>query len=633
MASIAPDGRVVCRSCGQENPPDSSFCGSCGGSLESGLPKPGEVIAGRYRIVAPIGRGAMGTVYRAEHVQISKVVAIKLLHRELQEHPENVKRFHREAESASRLNHPNTVHVFDFGRTETGLMYIVMEHVDGADLGKALDDEGPMAFGRVAYLLAQVAGSVADAHESGIVHRDLKPENIVVAQGRDGEIAKVLDFGLAKLFESAPELQVTGAGTIVGTPHYMSPEQVQGHELDGRSDVYAMGAIMYECVVGKPPFEAPNPVAVLSKHLTEQPLPPSARSPLSVPPEADAIIMRCLQKDREGRFSSAEALRLGLIEYLTSVGVEHWRTTGLGMRPPGSGSRPVDSLFAPKRKGWLAFALLSLLVFGVGVWKFVTRGPSEREPNHTPSEANRLAEGRELQGYLGKRLDPETGDIDVFAIENEGNETRPVSISVSAIPNMDLVLEVFEREGVEPDFVGDAEGLGKGEHLPNVPLDPGTHFIRVREREDQERLPTENVSDPYYVRWDGSDGAPGFEREDNGSLELAESLPLGTERRAWIGWAGDVDTFCLADDADAVIAQVSALEGVDVVLRVVDARSERSAKIDDNGVGRGETSKPWRNVEAGALCVEVSAGPRTERSRSAAVDSTYGVRFIEAPKL
>ena len=277
MSSTAPDNQMRCNECGKSNPSESKFCGKCGTPLTSTVLKPGDIIAERYRVVAPIGRGAMGTVYRAEHVQISKVMAIKLLHPELQQNPENVTRFHREAESASRLNHPNTVHVFDFGRTKSGALYLVIEYVDGDDLAKVLGKGGPMPFGRVAYLCAQVAGSVEDAHAAGIVHRDLKPENIVIAEGRDGETAKVLDFGLAKLFEGTVEAQVTSSGTIVGTPYYMSPEQIQGQELDGRSDVYAIGAIMYECVVGKPPFEAPNPVGVLSKHLSEEPLRPSAR--------------------------------------------------------------------------------------------------------------------------------------------------------------------------------------------------------------------------------------------------------------------------------------------------------------------------------------------------------------------
>ncbi len=631
MVSIAPDDHVSCRSCGERNPLESRYCGKCGEALDQGLPKPGDVIAGRYRVVAPIGRGAMGMVYRAEHVQISKVVAIKLLHRELQEDPENVSRFHLEAESASRLNHPNTVHVFDFGTTESGALYIVMEYVDGADLGKLIGRQGPMPFGRVAYLCAQVAGSVADAHEAGIIHRDLKPENIVITEGRDGEMAKVLDFGLAKLFAGNAEVQVTSSGTIVGTPYYMSPEQIQGQELDGRSDVYAMGAIMYECVVGKPPFEAPNPVGVLSKHLTQQPLCPSLRSPLSVPTEADEIIMQCLEKDPDRRCESAEALRSALIGYLSMVGEDDWRTSHLGMPPTGSGTRRVDSLFRPKRRGWWVVGLLSILLLAIGGWRYATMGPSEREPNHTEKNANRLPEKTDMKAYLGQRLDQHEGDVDLFVIDYPGVGRRAAVVELSAIPNMDVTLEVLQAAEEEPVVFTDSQGLGEGERLPNVPIEPGRYFVRVREKASGQRLPTENVSDEYYVRWELRDQDPDFEREMNDSLELAEPLPFRTDRRAWIGWPGDVDTFCLSEDAEAVVAQVSALAGVDLVVRMVDRRTDRSGKHDANGVGRGETTKTWRNATAGMLCVEVSANPRDDRSAPAQPDETYGVRFIKAP--
>ncbi|MEM7433907.1 MAG: serine/threonine-protein kinase [Myxococcota bacterium] len=628
MRSSAPDGIVQCSACGERNPPDSKFCGACGASLESSLPKPGDVIAGRYRVVAPIGRGAMGTVYRAEHVQISKVVAIKLLHEELQENPDNVARFHFEAEAASRLNHPNTVHVFDFGRTESGAFYIVMEYVDGQDLGKLIGHDGAMPFGRAAYLLGQVAASVADAHDAGILHRDLKPENVVVTERRDGERAKVLDFGLAKLFEGNLGTGVTRAGTIVGTPYYMSPEQVQALPLDGRSDVYAIGAIMYECVVGKPPFEAPNPVGVLSKHLTQKPLVPSSCSPIAVPPEADAIIMRCLEKDREDRYESAEALRLALIDYLASVGEEDWHSSGLGVRASRSGSRPVDSLFAPRRRGWFwAAGLLVLCLAGAGIFRYVTRGPLEREPNHTEELANRLPEDVEMEGYLGQRLDSTTGDVDLFTLEHRGPEPSAAVLEVSAIPNMDIALELARPGESEPLLVVDSGALGEGERVPNVPLEVGTYYLRVREHHEIGDHPTENVSDPYYVRWALRDADPEFEAEPNDSLELAEPISLGTERRAWIGWRGDVDTFCLSEDAPRVVAQVSALSDVDLVLRVVDRRTERSQKEDNKGVNRGETSKAWRNAKAGQLCVEVSADPKQSRA-PAQPDQTYGVRFI-----
>jgi serine/threonine-protein kinase len=635
MASIAPNSQIPCHACGKNNPPESKFCGKCGTALTSGAPKPGDIIADRYRVVELIGRGAMGTVYRAEHVQISKVMAIKLLHRELEQNPENVTRFHREAESASRLNHPNTVHVFDFGRTKSGSLYLVMEYVDGDDLAKVLDQDGPMPFGRVAYLCAQVAGSVEDAHAAGIVHRDLKPENIVIAEGRDGETAKVLDFGLAKLFEGNVEAQVTSSGTIVGTPYYMSPEQIQGQELDGRSDVYAIGAIMYECVVGKPPFEAPNPLGVLSKHLSEEPPRPSARSPLSVPAEADEIILRCLEKDPDRRYQTAEEVRQALIEYLATVGSGDWRVSGVGQARFGSGAHRVDgldSILKPKRGLWRLILLFLLAGGGVAAWQLAARGPSEREPNHTAKNATRLPENTEMEAYLGQRVSEDSGDIDLFEMEHVGTRRRAADIVVSSIPNMDVVVELLRSGQEEPLVVADSRRLGQGERLPNVSIEPGKYLIRIRERSVEGELPTENVSDAYYVRWRLLDDDDTFERELNDSLELAEPLELGSERRGWIGWRGDVDTYCLSEDAERVVAQVSALAEVDLVLRVVDQRTDRSAKYDAKGAGRGETSKTWRNAEAGKLCVEVSADVRDERGRAAQPDETYGVRFIAAPE-
>jgi serine/threonine-protein kinase len=575
----------------------------------------------------------MGVVYRAEHVQISKVMAIKLLHREVEDNPENVARFHREAEAASRLDHPNTVQVFDFGRTDAGSLYLTMEYVDGRDLGKIISREGPIPFGRVAYLCAQVAGSIADAHAAGVIHRDLKPENIVITDGRDGERPRVLDFGLAKLFEGKVGTQITSSGTIVGTPYYMSPEQIQGHELDPRSDIYAMGAIMYECVVGAPPFDAPNAVGILSKHLSEPAKAPSARSPSSVPPEADEIILRCLEKDPERRYQTAEALRHALIEYLTDVGSEDWKMSAGTSGASNSGARRVDDLdrlLRRRRRPWLWVVGVCLVAAAVGVWQAFGGGPSEHEPNHLLSEANRLAPDEQMQAHLGKRLDEGNGDVDLFSIRHEGPE-RAAEIEVSSIPNMDVVVELLEPGVEEPIFVADSRGLGQGERLPNVPLPAGLSLIRVRERSDEGRLPTENVSDAYYVRWSPIPDDPGYEQELNDTLERAERLALGRERRAWIGWPGDVDSFCLSEAADSVIAQVSALSEVDLVLRVVDRHSERSKKVDHKGPGRGETSDTWRSAEAGQLCIEISADPSDERGRTAQPDATYGVRFIRAP--
>jgi serine/threonine-protein kinase len=414
----------------------------------------------------------------------------------------------------------------------------------------------------------------------------------------------------------------------------MSPEQIHGQELDGRSDIYAIGAIMYECVVGKPPFEAPNPVGVLSKHLSEEPLPPSARSPLSVPAEADAIILRCLEKDPDQRYQTAEEVRQALIEYLSTVGDGDWRLSGVGQAPFGSGKRRtdgIDSMFKPKRRlGWL-FALFLLLGGGVAAWQLATRGPAEHEPNHSVKDATPLPENVEMGAYLGQRLSENSGDVDLFEIEHVGTQRRAANIEVSSIPNMDVVVEVLREGRAEPLVVADSRGLGQGERLPNVPIEPGKYLIRVQEPTVEGALPTENVSDEYYIRWRLLDDDETFESELNDSLELAEPLALGSERRGWIGWRGDVDTYCLSGDADRVVAQVSALAEVDLVLRVVDQRTDRSGKYDEKGAGRGETSKTWRNVEAGKLCVEVSADVRDDTGRPAQPDATYGVRFITPP--
>ena len=572
---------MPCPKCGEDNPSEAKFCGACGARIEQHEAAPDEIIADRYRMLECIGKGAMGTVYRAEHVQLGKPMAIKLLHRDLEQNSENVARFHREAEAASRLNHPNTVHVFDFGSTESGSLYLAMEYVDGDDLGKIIAREGAMPFGRVAYICALVAGSVADAHAAGVIHRDLKPENIVVTAGRDGEQPKVLDFGLAKLFEGSLGTQITGAGTIVGTPYYMSPEQIQGKELDPRSDVYALGAVMYECVVGEPVFEAPNPVGILTKHLSEEPPAPSTRSPLSVPSEADEIIQRCLSKNPDDRFQTAEELRQALIDYLKTVGSEDWR-----MAVGGSSSKigvrrlePLEVASHRKRGPWLWLGVFVLAASALAAWQWSHRGPHETEPNHLVGEATPLPKDVDMEAYLGKRLREDMGDVDVFAIRHTGREPS-AEIEVSSIPNMDVVVELMRPDETEPFVVSDSRGLGLGERLPNVPIEPGQFFIRVLEKPNGEELPTENVSDAYVVRWSPVPRDDSFELEPNDSLEQAESLPLGHERRAWIGWPGDVDTFCLADRGDAVIAQVSALAEVDLVLRVVDRRTEQSRKTD-----------------------------------------------------
>ncbi len=287
---------IVCPSCQtvyDDN--ETRFCGRCGSDLgrlsaartaqnpalrdEPRDRLIGATVDGRYRVLAKIGAGGMGAVYKVEHLAMGKLAAMKVLHPSLTQDREVAQRFRREAEAVSKLSSPNTVQVFDFGES-SGSLYLVMELVKGEDLGAILRRDGPMPFARLAPMLIQVCEALSEAHEAGIVHRDLKPENLLVSRARDGrDVVKVLDFGLAKLRDSEELNQVTARGSLIGTPFYMSPEQIRADELDARTDIYSLGALMYRVLTGVHPFTAPTPVAVLTQHLTDELVPPSRRKP------------------------------------------------------------------------------------------------------------------------------------------------------------------------------------------------------------------------------------------------------------------------------------------------------------------------------------------------------------------
>jgi serine/threonine-protein kinase len=268
----------------------------------------------------------MGVVYKVEHLRIGKLMAMKLLTGQLSRDRDVVRRFKREALAASRLTSVNTVQVWDFGHAD-GLTYLVMELVHGEDLGKVLRREGPMPWVRVAKIAAQVCNSLVEAHARGIIHRDLKPENLLMVRAELAEVqelVKVLDFGLAKLHEDerTNPNEITTAGAIVGTPYYMAPEQIRAEPVDGRTDLYALGAVMYRALTGTPPYAAPTPMAVLTMHLVSPLEPPTLRAPsLAIPDEGSAIVVRALEKDPAARFSSAAELRDALLRSLAGAGI------------------------------------------------------------------------------------------------------------------------------------------------------------------------------------------------------------------------------------------------------------------------------------------------------------------------
>jgi len=275
----------------------------------------GRTIDARYKVITRIGRGGMGSVYKVEHLHMGKVAAMKVLHRELAADRDVVKRFKREAEAVSRLTHVNTVQTFDFGSFD-GALYLVMEYVKGEDLGAIVKRDGPLPFARVGPIFAQICAALSEAHEAGIIHRDLKPENVLVTRARDGrDVVKVVDFGLAKVREREEANEVTGRGNLVGTPYYMSPEQIRSDGVDARSDVYSLGAMLYRVLTGEPPFAGATPMAVLTKHLTDELVPPRQRVPAlaaAIDERVEAIVMRAMAKKPDERFPSVEVMRIEL---------------------------------------------------------------------------------------------------------------------------------------------------------------------------------------------------------------------------------------------------------------------------------------------------------------------------------
>jgi serine/threonine protein kinase len=308
-----------CPSCGKLCDETHKFCPSCGFPIsqvqhDSGDALVGKTLPGGYVVLEPIGTGGMGRVYRGEQSALGRTVAVKVVHQHLLGDENTAARFVTEARAASRLNHPNSVAVIDFGKTDDGQLYLVMEFLRGRDLAHILHTESPMPFRRTLNVLRQVLAALAQAHDLGIIHRDLKPENVILEPGRGGaDFVKVVDFGLAKILEQNGGENLTRPGIVCGTPDYMAPEQGRGDPIDARTDLYAVGIILYACLTGRLPFEAEAPTQVVLMHLTIPAPDPRATSPeRRIPNELAEVCLKALEKDPAARFQDADSFSAAL---------------------------------------------------------------------------------------------------------------------------------------------------------------------------------------------------------------------------------------------------------------------------------------------------------------------------------
>jgi serine/threonine-protein kinase len=561
-----------------------NYCPGCGAALRGAggrARRPSsaflnQVIADRYRLLALIGEGGMGSVYKAEHIRMGKALALKILRGAFAREEGAAARFLAEAQIVSRLSHPHTIGVFDFGEIEDGEgFYLAMEYVPGQDLAQLLKASGPLPEARAAEIGGQILGSLAEAHDAGIVHRDMKPGNVMLMQTRSGEdFVKVLDFGIAKLRDERGAA-TTSAGAIVGTPNYLAPEQARGGGVDLRSDLYSVGCVLYELVAGRPPFVAPNPMAIVSAHLSHEPPPLGALAP-RVSRRFAEIVHRALRKKPADRFASADEMRDALLALAEPEGA---RPSAGGPPPELTGGLEIarrEDFRAAQRQvralrrtpAWPLALLLAALVAAGGAWRWAEihalvaarlprlaavlppalRPPAgfdgvEHEPNELPLRANplplppaaELARGAAavVRGHVGARIDASTGDVDLFRVEVPPQDGPKLLVAEwkgeegEGIRALDVVLALNRAP---PGGAGPAPlvrsvnrgGPGAPERLAAA-IEPGTYFLAVREHHDEATGPVEKPTDRYVLSVSLADPVPGEEVEPNDApLHAAE---------------------------------------------------------------------------------------------------------------
>jgi serine/threonine protein kinase len=348
-----------CDNCHSAYPDDFTICPRDQGSLRCASELvPGVVIRGKYEILEKIGTGGMATVYRARHLAFGEIVAIKLVGPKLAHDADFLKRFRTEAVVTRKLQHPNAVRVEDLDTTEDGRPFIVMEFVNGRSLREVIRTEGALPLPRAVAIARQACSALAAAHAIGITHRDIKPDNILLTPYPGGEFVKVLDFGIAKVkegsFDTGEGYTPTQTGMVMGTPQYISPEQAMGKrgaEVDGRSDLYSLGVVLYEMVTGRLPFSSDTAMGMILHHLQTSPTPPQiARADLSIPGPLSDLLMKALQKDRDRRFASADDMLAALdsvaalplpSEPLASPGAPASRQSPVPVPTPAPSEKPT----------------------------------------------------------------------------------------------------------------------------------------------------------------------------------------------------------------------------------------------------------------------------------------------------
>jgi serine/threonine protein kinase len=471
-------GEVMnCSQCRQALDEGARFCRRCGlstarsnvnteiidqqvtvQSASTSDPLIGRVLDAKYQIIARLGEGGMGTVYRARRLHIGDEVAVKVLHQQFVREKGGIERFRREARSAALIRHANVVTIHDFSEQggEGASAYIVMELVRGISLRDLLRQQGRLAPERAVALMRDICAGVGNAHRQGIVHRDLKPDNVIVVppdvEG-EREIAKVLDFGLAKLRDITTEFSLTQAGAVMGTPFYMPPEQWQGEPLDARADVYSLGAMFYEMLTDSPPFQATSVAGLMAKHLNEAP--PALGPNVKISPALGTVYQRALSKNPDGRQADAIVLSRELQAALaTPASADLSASTGepTSRRPvpamPSQWTLPREQ--KSKRVKWVVAGLLTLLIGAVLMATtvlYLTKNEVDNRNSNTKNSPDRnssIVPGTTSNGNFAAVPDTDSEDT---SPATGGQDLRGTWIGTYGLFNRPATLSIQEHKG------------------------------------------------------------------------------------------------------------------------------------------------------------------------------------------
>jgi serine/threonine protein kinase len=677
-----------CPKCHTKYDESPTFCGTCGMRI-SGIdllapppadPLVGITIDGRYRIIDLIGRGGMGAVYRVEHVKMGKIMAVKILQGELSRNSDVRRRFKREAEAASLLTHANNVSVFDFGTYE-GMMYLVMEYIDGEDLAQTLAENGPLPFNRIIAIMIQVCSALNEAHAKGIVHRDLKPGNILIGtRDEQKDFVKVVDFGLASLRDMNSRTKITEQGSIVGTPYYMAPEHIKGEDSDSRSDLYSLGAVIHKLLTGEVPFAASTPMEVISKHLAEPLQPMSSRYPeLNIPTPADTIVLKAMEKSPDDRYQSAEGLRMALADAIESItpGSDFRRFSSsqsapapkpslrVGQQAPRKMVADVDEKSdstrrssAPKsiivgerqvtistrsdfihyerklqrqrllRIGTGAIIAIALIVVAVAFLAKNTMDDSlaahETEPNNLSDQADTLWPNTALSGFIsGPGSDPQ-GDIDWFRLPGPGTTPWVVEVEISSVPGLDIALQLIEPGAAKPLLIINKQGQGKPEHIDPTKVRESMVFLMVQEVRAPGIPPGNFVTDPYRLRYRSLDGAD-RETEPNNTISSSTAVNLGAKTTGTLHVANDIDWFCHPAGKQVKTVHVTGMPETDLALDIQLGSEAKPIIVNNYSKGKGEAVALPKGL--GPTCVGVKQHDASKARPLSVSQGSYEILF------